>query len=71
MKTYKAIVNYKYSLADKIVTVDASTKQEAVKSIRKNGYDVDARKVKEENLFNYIISLPGNYIDWSIRKIPN
>lgn len=70
IKNYKAIAHDKSTATVKIVTVEASTKQEAVESLRKNGYRVDASKVKEENLFNYIISMPGNYTDWSIRKIP-
>lgn len=71
MKTYKAFVKDKYN--GKMVTIEGeySSKKEFVVDLRKNGYAVNQDKVKEKEIFDYIVKYTNMYPwDWKINKVP-
>ncbi len=73
MKKYSAIVKDKYD-DNKIVIIkyqEYRTKAEFIKDLRFNGYAVNPLKVKESDLFDYIINKTDCYKwDWQMKRIP-
>lgn len=68
MKQYKALV--KFNGEAKVITSEYNTKAEFVKELRANGYQVNDKKVKEAELFDWIIENTNcTDADWSIRSI--
>lgn len=71
MKTYKAFVKDKIN--GKMVTIEGeyNNKKEFVADLRKNGYAVNQDKVKEKEVFDYIIKYTNMHPwDWKINKVP-
>lgn len=73
MKTYKAIVTDKETKRTVIVESEAYTKAEFIHDLRRNGYAVNPYKVKEKEVFTYIMEFTNCYPwDWEhINKVPD
>ncbi len=73
MKKYSAVVKDKYN-NNKVIFIkeqEYRTKEEFIKDLRFNGYRVNPKKVKEAELFEYILNKTDCYDwDWALRKIP-
>ena len=72
MKEYKAIVKDKETKEKRIVTFEATGLQDALNTLRKNGYAVSNYKVKPADVFDYIINNTNcNEWDWKeIKYVP-
>lgn len=70
MKNYSAVVKD----GSRIVFIrgqEYPTKAAFIHDLRANGYKVNPRKVKESDLFDYIINHTDcSPWDWDLRKIP-
>jgi hypothetical protein len=70
MKTYSAIVKD----GKRVVIIENQeyrTKAEFIHDLRHNGYKVNPAKVKDSNVFTYIITRTNcNPWDWRINSLP-
>ena len=71
MKTYKALVKDKLTKGIVIIESEYNCKKDFIQDLRSNGYSVDSNKVKEKEVFDYIINNTNcNPWDWKeINKI--
>lgn len=54
-----------------IANQEYRTKKDFIQDLRSNGYKVNPNKVKESNLFDYIMKHTNcNPWDWKLKKIP-
>lgn len=68
MKRYKALVKYEGKAT--IIEAEYRTKKEFIEDLNRNGYKVNPLKVKEADLFDYIINNTDCSEDaWKIKKI--
>lgn len=68
MKQYKAVV--KFEGAATTITGEYRTKKEFIEDLRRNGYQVNDRKVKEAEVFDYIVENTDCSADaWKITKV--
>lgn len=68
MKKYKAIV--KFEGVATIIEAEYRTKKEFIEDLKRNGYKVNPSKVKEADLFDYILNNTDCTEDaWKIKKI--
>lgn len=72
MKRFKGIVKDKVTKKTVIIESEANTKADFINDLRQNGYAVCAYKVKEANVFDYIMEYTNCYSwDWKeINKVP-
>lgn len=67
---YSALVKDGKRLVE-IKNEEYATKADFIHDLRKNGYKVNPKKVKESSLFEYIITKTNMYPwDWDLRTIP-
>ena len=67
---YSALVKDGGRLVE-IKNEEYATKADFIHDLRKNGYKVNPKKVKESSLFEYIITNTNMYPwDWDLRAIP-
>ena len=67
---YSALVKDGRRLVE-IKNEEYATKADFIHDLRKNGYKVNPKKVKESSLFEYIITNTNMYPwDWDLRAIP-
>jgi hypothetical protein len=65
MKTFKAVAT-SYEGERKIIQADAKNKTEFIKEARKNGFKINPFKVKDSELFNFIMDETNcNEWDWA------
>lgn len=67
MKTFKAIVKD----AKRVVVIEGEydRKNDFIKDLRRNGYKVNPRKVKEKEVFDFICDHTDMHDwDWSLKK---
>lgn len=68
MKRYKALVKYEGKAT--IIEEEYRTKKEFIEDLKRNGYKVNPLKVKEIELFDYIVNNTDCSEDaWKIKKI--
>lgn len=68
MKKYKALVKYEGKAT--IIEAEYNTKKEFIEDLKRNGYKVNPLKVKEVELFDYIVNNTNCSEDaWKIKKI--
>lgn len=68
MKRYKALVKYEGKAT--IIEEEYRTKKEFIEDLKRNGYKVNPLKVKEVELFDYIVNNTDCSEDaWKIKKI--
>ena len=54
-----------------IANEEYKNKKDFIHDLRRNGYKVNPNKVKESNLFDYIMKYTNcNPWDWELKKIP-
>lgn len=71
MRKYKAIVTDKMTGKATVIESEQNSKAEFIHDLRRNGYSVNADKVKREDVFDYIMEYTDCYPwDWKIRKVP-
>lgn len=71
MRKYKAIVTDKMTGKVTVIESEQNSKSEFIHDLRRNGYSVNADKVKREDVFDYIMEHTDCYPwDWKIRKVP-
>ena len=70
MKLYSALVKDGKRLVE-IKNEKYATKADFIRDLRKNGYKVNPKKVKESKLFDYIIENTDLFPwDWDLKAIP-
>jgi hypothetical protein len=66
MKNYKALVTNNRTGAIEIIEMEYSSKANFIKDIRLNGLKVDPMKVKEADIFDFIMNNTNcNKCDWN------
>ena len=70
MKMYSALVKDGNRLVE-IKEQEYNSKADFIYDLRRNGYKVNPKKVKESSLYNYIINNTNCYsLDWDLKSIP-
>ena len=70
MKMYSALVKDGNRLVE-IKEQEYNSKADFIFDLRRNGYKVNHKKVKESSLYNYIINNTNCYSwDWDLKSIP-